>query len=118
MRASLPVRLGAISLDWIASYLIVLGATGGVGAASSGRPFAVLALFSTEYALLITLQGASLGHRLFGLKVRRISDGATPSLFQAITRTFFLILIVTALTYDENGRGIHERLSGTETIRV
>lgn len=118
MRASLPVRLGAISLDWIASYLIVLGATGGVGASSSGRPFAVLALFSCEYALLVTLQGASLGHRIFGLRVRRISDGATPTLLQAIIRTLLLIAIVTALTYDENGRGIHERMSGTETVRL
>jgi hypothetical protein len=27
-----------------------------------------------------------------------------------------LVLVVTAITYDDNGRGIHERLSGTALL--
>jgi hypothetical protein len=26
------------------------------------------------------------------------------------------MLVVTAITYDDNGRGIHERLSGTKLV--
>jgi hypothetical protein len=33
-----------------------------------------------------------------------------------LIRTALLCLVVTAITYDDNGRGIHERLSGTALI--
>jgi len=35
---------------------------------------------------------------------------------QSLARTVLLCLVVTAITYDENGRGIHERLSGTRLL--
>lgn len=110
-------RLAGVSLDWLACYFIVVGFSGGFGAKSSARPMEVLALFIFEYALLVLLQGQSLGHRLMRLKVVSYSADTPLSLKQVFVRTLLLVLVVTAVTYDENGRGIHERLSGTATIR-
>jgi uncharacterized RDD family membrane protein YckC len=64
------------------------------------------------------LQGASLGHRIFGIKVIRFSDGGTVTPLQALIRTTLLTTVIFAITFDENGRGPHERLSGTVLTRV
>jgi len=47
------------------------------------------------------------------MRVIRFTDGGVPSPLQALIRTTLLCLVVTAVTFDENGRGLHERLSGT-----
>jgi hypothetical protein len=51
------------------------------------------------------------------MKVVRFEDGAAISIRQALIRTILLVLVVTAVTFDENGRGIHERLSGSVLTR-
>lgn len=117
-RAGLGRRLAAISLDWIMSYFIVVALTGGLGVSNGSRPASVLGLFFTEYLLLVGLSGASAGHRLLRLKVVSFPSGGQPTPLQALIRTVLMVLIVTAVTYDENGRGIHERLSGTATIKI
>jgi hypothetical protein len=35
-----------------------------------------------------------------------------------LIRTLLLCLVVTAITFDENGRGLHERISGSVLTRV
>jgi len=117
MRASLGRRFVAICLDWFACYLIVVGFSGGFARSSQGRPTEVLALFAFEYALLVLLQGQSLGHRLMRLKVVDIDGAPTISFKNVLIRTLLMLAIVTAITFDEEGRGIHERFSRTRTIR-
>jgi hypothetical protein len=36
---------------------------------------------------------------------------------QALIRSSLLITVIFAITFDENGRGLHERLSGTVLTR-
>jgi len=114
---SLGRRFGAISLDWISSYLIAIVFLSGPGTFlertnHAGTP--ALILFFTQYFLLVTLQGASAGHRVFGMKIVNFSDGQRPSIRQSFIRTLLMVIVITAITYDENGRGIHERLSNTK----
>ena len=73
-----------------------------------------LVIFFVETFLLTAFGGATAGHRAIRVKVVNFQSGANPTLLQALTRTVLLCLVVTAITYDENGRGIHERLSGTK----
>ncbi len=116
-----PVRFGrrlvAITLDWLACYAIVAALSGGVGQMSGFKP-EIFFLFFGEVLILTTLSGASLGQRIFGLRVVSFVDGGPISPMQAFIRTFFLVLVFTAVTYDDNGRGIHERLSGTILVRA
>lgn len=114
---SLGRRLAAITLDWLACYAIIAAFSGGIGQMTPDRSPIILALFFGQVTILTALTGASLGQKIFGLRVVRFSDGGTITPWQALTRTFFLILIVTAVTYDENGRGIHERISKTVLTR-
>ena len=67
----------------------------------------------TEYAILVALTGSCFGHRLLRLKVVDYSTGNQPTPIQVLIRTVLMGLIVTAITYDEDGRGMHERFSRT-----
>jgi uncharacterized RDD family membrane protein YckC len=77
----------------------------------------VLALFFAEIAILSALQGATLGHRVFGVKIIRFADGGAITPIQALIRSALLVTVVFAITFDENGRGLHERFSGTVLTR-
>jgi uncharacterized RDD family membrane protein YckC len=103
---SLGRRFAAITLDWLTSYVIA--------AAFLGNPqLTTLLVFIGQYAILVSLTGASFGHRLMKLKVVNYSDGGRVSPIQAMIRTVLIALVITAITYDEEGRGIHERFSRT-----
>ena len=60
---------------------------------------------------------ATPGHRIVGLQIVRFSDAQMPTPKQALIRTALLAIVITAITFDHNGRGINERLSGTVLIR-
>ena len=117
-RVTLGRRVAAISVDWLACYAIIAAISGGIGQMGPNRSLSILALFFAEVSILTALQGASLGQKIFGMKVVRFVDRGAISPWQALVRTIFLILVVTAVTYDENGRGIHERLSRSILKRV
>jgi uncharacterized RDD family membrane protein YckC len=117
IRTTYGRRMAALALDWLACYAIVAAVSGGINQMSPNSSLFVLVLFFAEVWILTALQGATLGHRLFGMKVVRFEDGGAISALKALIRTTLLVLVVTAVTYDENGRGIHERLSGSVLTR-
>jgi uncharacterized RDD family membrane protein YckC len=109
--------MSALMVDWLACYFIVAATTGGIGKMAPNRSWLVLALFFAEIAILSALQGASLGHRIFGIKIIRFADGGMVTPVQALIRSALLITVIFAITFDENGRGLHERFSGTALTR-
>ena len=114
-------RLLAITIDWLASYAIAFAFFAGGGSYAErieGTRFLTPLIFVAEYAILIALTGASFGHRLLRLKVVDFSHGGVPNLRQVLIRTGLMALVITAITYDEDGRGIHERFSQTKLARA
>ena len=114
-------RLAAITIDWLASYAIAFSFFAGGGNYSQrieGTRFTTAMIFIAEYAILIALTGASFGHRLLRLKVVDFNHGGMPSVRQVLIRTGLMALVITAITYDEEGRGIHERFSQTKLERA
>ena len=110
-------RFAALMVDWLSCYFIVAASAGGLGAMAPNRSWTVLALFFAEIAILSALQGATLGHRLFGIKIVRFADGGAITPLQALIRSALLVTVIFAITFDENGRGMHERLSGSVLTR-
>ena len=120
-RISQGRRLLGITIDWIACLAISLGFFAGHGSYTERVPHAripVLILLFAEYALLVAFGGASFGHRVVGLKVVRFSDGGAPTPIQALIRAALLMPLITAITFDENGRGVNERLSNTVLVKT
>lgn len=118
-RVSQGRRLLGITIDWLACYAISLGFFAGAGTFTDRVPGArvpTLLMFFLEYSLLVAFGGASFGHRLVGLKVIRFSDGGAATPIQALIRCALLVPLITAITFDEDGRGINERFSNTVLV--
>jgi uncharacterized RDD family membrane protein YckC len=115
-RVSQGRRMLGVLIDWLMSYAIAIGFFIEFGEPSMGA--VVFLIFTAQYLLFAALGGATPGHRIVGLKIVRFSDGGMPTPLQALIRTGLLVLIVTAITFDHNGRGINERLSNTVLVRT
>lgn len=118
-RVSQGRRMLGITIDWLAAYAVTLGFFAGGGDfldRTRGIGTTVLIVMAIEYLLLVSLGGSSFGHRIVGLKVVRFSDGGAVTPIQALIRTALMVIIITAITFDENGRGINERLSNTVLV--
>ena len=116
-RVSHGRRFAALMVDWLACYFIVAASAGGLGAMAANRSLTVLALFFAEISILSALQGATLGHKIFGIRIVRFEDGGAISPIAALIRSSLLVTVIFAVTFDENGRGMHERFSGTVLTR-
>ena len=115
-RVSQGRRMLGVLIDWLMSYAIAIGFFVEFGEPSMGA--VVFLIFTAQYLLFAALGGATPGHRVVGLKIVRFSDGGMPTPLQALIRTGLLVLIITAITFDHNGRGINERLSNTVLVRT
>ncbi|MTA85825.1 MAG: RDD family protein [Actinobacteria bacterium] len=119
-RISQGRRMLGITIDWLAAYAVTLGFFAGSGSfleRSRNVGLTVLLVLTVEYLVLVALTGASFGHRIVGLKVVRFSDGGPVTILQALIRTLLLVTVVTAVTFDENGRAPNERLSNTVLVQ-
>lgn len=102
-------RIGALFLDYGAAYLI----SGFFG----WDALAILAIFAAIQVVFIpTLQGSP-GHRIFGLRVVR-ADGAWVGLWRPIVRTLLLIVVIPAVIWDADQRGLHDKAAGTILLRA
>ncbi len=102
-------RIGALCVDYGAAYLI----SGFFG----WDALAILAIFAAiQLVFLPTLQGSP-GHRLFGLRLVRL-DGAWVGLWRPVIRTALLIVVIPAVIWDADQRGLHDKAAGTVLIRA
>ncbi|MBD8024067.1 RDD family protein [Microbacterium gallinarum] len=107
--ARLGRRVGALFVDYGAAYLI----SGFFG----WDPLAILAIFAAIQIVFIpTLQGSP-GHRIFGLRLARL-DGAWTGLWRPVVRTLLLIVVVPAVIWDADQRGLHDKAAGTILLRA
>lgn len=101
-------RVGALFIDYGAAYLI--------SEFFAWDPLAILAIFAAiQLVFLPTLQGSP-GHRIFGLKLTRV-DGAWVGLWRPIIRTALLIVVIPAVIWDPDQRGLHDKAAGTVLTR-
>ncbi len=105
-------RLGAIVVDWLIALVIVV-AIGWHPSSAQGQ-WGAIAIFGAEHLILLSLWGATLGKRLFGLRVGKLGGPLTP--VHVVIRTVLLLLVIPAVVWDRDGRGLHDRLAGTVEI--
>ncbi|MFJ4090290.1 RDD family protein [Kitasatospora sp. NPDC089913] len=108
-------RLGALFVD---GWLVALVAYGllGNGSAGSANMWTTPLLFAV-IVLLLSTTGTTFGKRLFGLRVVRL-DGGRATIPQVLLRTALLFLVVPALVWDRDTRGLHDKAVGTVEVRV
>jgi uncharacterized RDD family membrane protein YckC len=115
--ARLGRRVVALAIDWLASLLVVRLTFGQFGYGSTESSFATLGVFFAEVTLLTWLAQGSFGQLIVGLRVI-MTDGSRLSLWRAALRTALICLVIPAVIYDEDGRGLHDRAVGSVCVRV
>ncbi|GGR93630.1 RDD family protein [Streptomyces nojiriensis] len=108
-------RLGAVAIDWIGCQLIAYGLITGGNLAAAGNW--TLALFVTLTILTVGTVGFTPGKRILGLRVISESGGRLGPV-RVVLRTLLLALVIPALIWDRDGRGLHDRLARAVQVRI
>jgi uncharacterized RDD family membrane protein YckC len=115
-------RLFAFVVDVIASSLVAAGVIavfrhGAGGTSALPRTWSLIP-FALDYIVGLLVAGRTLGMYLAGLRVIRVdrADAVNPG--QAVARTILLMLLVPAIIWDRDRRGLHDRLTNTAVVRA
>jgi uncharacterized RDD family membrane protein YckC len=107
--AGFGARLAALLVDAVLCAALAWGLTGDQGWTTP--------IFGLEVLVLTVLGGASAGQRVRGLQVVRL-DGRPVGVGRAALRTALLLLLIPALIWDRDGRGLHDRAAGTAVLHT
>ena len=114
-------RLVALVIDWMLCQLVATGLMGMQwGQVSGVQAFAPLALFLVLNLVLVTTMGATIGHRLLGLRVVSLDgDGwMPPPPGRSALRALLLCLFVPAIILDADARGLHDKAARSVVVRT
>lgn len=114
-------RIGALLIDYLAATII---ATGFLGYDQFALPseagltmFAPMAVFAVLQILFIPTAGGSPGHRIVGMRLVRL-DGGWVGVWRPIVRTLLLVIVIPAVVFDADQRGLHDKATGLVLIRA
>ena len=126
-RPGVGLRIAGIALDWALCLLIsswvfpapeYADATGIQKILLSGEPLATLGIWAVQHFVLVATLGMTYGHRLMRMRVVRIDGTRYPGFVSAFKRTILLALVIPAVVWDADGRGLHDRVAGTRLVRL
>lgn len=107
-------RFVAITIDWLMSW-----AVGSIFFdQDQGRPFWIALVFFLQIFILTATTGASAGQRLMNLRVLRYPELEPLGNGSTFLRTILILLVVPAVVYDNDGRGLHDRIVGSAVMQV
>ena len=102
-------RIIALVIDFACAGVISAAFFGYEGWASTAI-FAIV-----QIVFLLTLSGSP-GHLILGMRVVPLRGGYL-GVWRPFARTLLLCLVVPALIWDKDQRGMHDRISGTVLVR-
>ncbi|MGA0913629.1 MAG: RDD family protein [Candidatus Nanopelagicaceae bacterium] len=107
-------RFLAITIDWLMSW-----AVGSIFfEQNQGRPFWIALVFFLQIFILTSTTGASAGQRLLKLRVLRYPELEPLGIGATLLRTLLILLVIPAVVYDNEGRGLHDRIVGSAVMQV
>jgi len=99
----------AILIDWAI-------ATGAGWLFLGGDAFGILAVFAGLQVIFIATLSGSVGHLLLGLRVVPLNPRWI-GILRPLARTVLLCLLIPAVIWDRDQRGLHDVLAGTVLVR-
>lgn len=98
-------RLGALVIDWGLSVLVSV-------AFFQYDAFATLGIFALTQIVFLTLVNGSVGHIVFRMRVVPLAGGWIGA-WRPLVRTLLLCVVIPALIWDRDQRGLHDKAAGT-----
>jgi len=106
-------RVSLLYLD--ASVAIVNKGAGLISVPASDCDLSALSILAVAYLVGLLINGATFGMALLGLKVTA-DDGSKAGLYAIAMRTVLLFLVIPAVVWDADGRGLHDRVARTVIV--
>ncbi len=114
-------RVAALAIDYLAATIIATGFFGydqfALPTEAGLTQFAPMIVFAVLQIVFIPTLGGSPGHRIVGLRVVS-ARGGWVGLWRPIVRTLLLVIVIPAVIWDADQRGLHDKLAGTVLLRA
>ncbi|AWT26476.1 MULTISPECIES: RDD family protein [Corynebacterium] len=111
-------RLMALLIDWLASWAvagIIVSQTGVLGGVST----VTMIVWIVLRVITVWLFAQSPGHAIMGIGVARVDNpDKRVGLLRALFRTILTVFLFPPIIQDTDGRGMHDRATGTAVIRT
>ncbi|WP_067199770.1 RDD family protein [Microbacterium sp. XT11] len=114
-------RIAGLLIDYALATII---ATGFLGFDQFAHPteagltqFAPMLVFAVLQVLFISTLSGSPGHLILGMRVVRLGTGWV-GVWRPLVRTLLLIVVIPAVIWDADQRGLHDKAAGTVLIRA
>lgn len=103
-------RIAALAIDWALAVIISV-------AFFQYDPFATLAVFAVTQITALVIVNGSVGHLV--LRMRLVPEkGGYLGVWRPFVRTILLCLVIPAVIWDADQRGLHDKAAGTILVRV
>ena len=111
-------RIAALFIDWFASTLVVIGFFGveRVYGASADREWMVLLVYFLEASILTSLIGGSFGQTVLRIGVISV-DNVPLHPVLSVVRHALICLVIPAVIWDQDRRGLHDLAARSICIR-
>ncbi|WP_335984120.1 MULTISPECIES: RDD family protein [Streptomycetaceae] len=113
--ASVGRRIAAIFIDWVLCVLIAYGLIAHRDVHSANNW--ALAVFGAVSLIGLSLVGGTPGKMITRLRVVGL-DGRRLSPLAAVIRTVLLLLVIPALVWDRDTRGLHDKAAKAVQVRI
>jgi uncharacterized RDD family membrane protein YckC len=107
--AKMGRRVLALGIDWALALMVSRAFFGSDNTAT-------LTFFMLEQWLLVATLGNSFGHLIAGIKVRKL-DGSYVGIVPALIRIGLILLVIPAVIWDTDNRGLHDKAAKTVLVR-
>jgi uncharacterized RDD family membrane protein YckC len=108
-------RIGALAIDYLAATIIATGFLGfdqwALPSEAGLSQFGPLVVFAVLQILFIP------GHRILGMRVVLLGGGWV-GLWRPIVRTLLLVIVIPAVIWDADQRGLHDKAARLVLIRA
>lgn len=115
--AGLGRRIAAFFLDYFASMAVAHLIGQDMDPLSNQFRVLTLEIMFAQIVLLTALTGSSFGQRLLGMQVSRL-DLTRVDVLRVIARTLMIFLVIPAVVWDRDTRGLHDKALGTVVVRT
>ncbi|MBG6054336.1 hypothetical protein IWX81_000726 [Salinibacterium sp. CAN_S4] len=102
-------RFAAIAIDWASAVLASV-------LFFSYDELATLAIFAILQSVFLLTANGSIGHLALGMRVVPLVGGYL-GIWRPLVRTLLLCLVIPAVIWDLDQRGMHDRVAGTILVR-
>lgn len=112
--ARLGRRIAALFIDWAIAYGLSYAFFRQADGATNG--FVTSGIFVAMQIVFVAFAAGGIGHLLLGMRVVTL-DNRWVGVWRPAVRAVLLALVVPAVIFDADQRGLHDRFSGTLLVR-